>query len=138
MKKSLAGRRPAPLGFLDGYRFELIALLDLVDDVLAAGDRSEDGMLAIQPVGGDVCNEELAAVGIGPGIGHGERTDFVLVGIAFGLVFKAVAWTAAPGTCWVAALDHEIGDDAMKHRAVIKAFARQEDKVVDGLGRVFS
>ena len=34
----------------------------------------------------------------------------------------------------IAALDHEIRDDTMKNGAVVEAFARQENEIVDGLG----
>jgi hypothetical protein len=42
---------------------------DALDDVLAAGDLAEDGVLAVEPralVGGD--DEELRAVGVGPAL----------------------------------------------------------------------
>src|SRR5690349_10270267 len=124
------------LGFLDGYRFELIALLNLVHHILAAGDLPEHGVLAIEPIGDDVGDEELAAVGIGSGVGHGEGADFMLIRIAPGLVLKFIAGSAAAGAGGIAALDHEVGDHAMKHGAVVKAFAREEDEIVDSLGGV--
>ena len=94
-------------------------------------------MLAIQPVGRDVGDEELAAIGVRAGIGHGQRADLVAIGIALGLVLELVAGAAAAAGRRVAALNHEILDDAMELRAVIKAFAGQEYEIVHRLGRVF-
>src|SRR5579864_1132790 len=77
------------LRFGYGHAFELVALLGGVDHVLALGDLSEDGVLAVQPVGGDVGDEELAAVGARPGVDHRERAHFVLVWVALELVVEA-------------------------------------------------
>ena len=96
---------------------------------------AEDGVFAVEPIGHDVGDEELAAVGAGAGVGHRERSDLVLVRIAFELVFEAIAGAAAAGAGGVAALDHEVGDDAVEDGAVVEFVAGQEDEVVDGLGR---
>jgi hypothetical protein len=45
-------------------------LLGGVDYVLPFEDLAEDGMLAVEPIGDDVSDEELTAVGAGSGIGH--------------------------------------------------------------------
>ncbi len=86
--------------FLNGDRLQLVALLNLVDHVLAAGDLAENGVLAVQPIGDDVRDEKLAAVGVRAGVGHRERADLVLVRIALGLVFELVAGAAAAAGRW--------------------------------------
>ena len=50
--------------------------------------------------------------------------------IAFNFVFEPIARSAATGTGRIAALDHEIGNYAMKHGAVIKSLAGEKDEVV--------
>ena len=55
------------------------------------------------------------------------------------LVGELVAGTAAAGAFRVAALNHEIGNDAMKNGAVVERLAglgsfRQADEVLDGAG----
>ena len=45
--------------FGDRHALERIVPFDLVDDVLAALDLAEDGVLAVEPVGDDVGDEEL-------------------------------------------------------------------------------
>ena len=49
-------------------------LLNLLDDIHTLDDGAEDGVLAIQPGGLDGADEELRAVGVGAGVGHGEDT----------------------------------------------------------------
>jgi len=108
------------LGLGDGEGFDLVALLDGVDDVFAAGHLTEDGVLVIEIGAVDVGDEELAAVGAGSGVGHGDDSRLVaLVGAAFDFVFEAVAGTAAAGAFGAAALDHEVGDYTVEIQAVL-------------------
>ena len=51
------------------------------------------------------------------------------------LICEAIARTAATGAGGVAALDHEIGDHAVEDGAIVETLARQEDEIVDRLGR---
>ena len=104
-----------------------------------------------QGVGGDG-DKELAAVGSGAAVGHGQLAGLVeLVRRALGLVAEAVAGPAHAGAGGVAALDHEVGNDAMEDGAVEELvgglFAGggvgplfgalgQFDEVLDGDGRV--
>ena len=66
-----------------GYRFEDDGLVGLVlsaagdegdfgDDLLALDDFAEDGVVAGEPGRGGDSDEELAAVGSGAGVGHGQ------------------------------------------------------------------
>ena len=48
--------------------------LHLLHDVHALGHGAEDDVLAVEPVGLDGAQEELRAVRVGAGVGHGEDT----------------------------------------------------------------
>src|SRR6185503_454396 len=90
-------------------------------------------------VGG--ADEELAAVRVGPGVGHCQRTTAVVA--MDRLVGELVARPARPdpgriqrgllAVLPVAALDHEAGDDAMEDHVVVEALLRQVDEVLGGL-----
>ena len=47
--------------------------LDLGDDVHALDDLAKDGVAAVEPVRLGRRDKELAAVGVGAGVGHGEQ-----------------------------------------------------------------
>src|SRR5215213_2479932 len=115
------GHRAAPrrlLGLLDHHPLEA-QLLDRpvarvavdggdgVDHVHALDDLAEDGVLAVQPGGGDLGDEELGAVGVGPGVGHGQVPRPVEAVGAADLVLELVAGAAPSVPERVAALDHE-------------------------------
>ncbi len=74
-----------------------VALLDRIDDGLAFQDLAEDGVAAVQPIGLDVGDEELAAVGVRAGVGHRQRADLMLHAILF--VFELVARAPVPRPC---------------------------------------
>src|SRR6185369_16654118 len=78
---------------------------------------------------------ELAPVRVRAAVGHRERAalDAVLVG----LVLELVARAARPVSTRAAALDHEVGDDAMECDPVVNPVLRELHEVVDGPGRVF-
>merc|ERR1712037_598884 len=91
--------------------------LDLLDGVHALDDLSEDDVLAVEPGGLCGAQEELAAVGVGAGVGHGQdaRTGVLQLEV---LVLElhpvdGLAARAVPGG-EVAALAHEVGDDAVE------------------------
>src|SRR5690349_866557 len=67
---SLKCSAPWELLFGDHHAGKRVALLDGVDDILTLGYLAEDGVLAVQPVGLDMSDEELAAVCAGSGIRH--------------------------------------------------------------------
>src|SRR5437763_9404147 len=106
--------------------------LDGVDRIHARGHASEHGVLAVEPrrrVGGD--DEELRAVGVRAGVGHGERAALDLVLVE--LVLERVAGTAGAGALGAAALDHEVGDHAMEDEAVVEAVGGELAEVLDRL-----
>src|SRR3954451_9518262 len=109
--------------------------LDGVDRVHAVGHPPEHGVLAVEPgrrLGRD--DEELAAVGVGPGVGHGQSGALDLVVVE--LVLEGVAGPARAGPVGGAALDHEVLDDPVEDHAVVEAVARELQEVVHRLGRV--
>src|SRR6185312_14858675 len=108
---------------------------DRVDDVHAVGDASEDRVLAVEPRGRwGRDDEELAAVRVRAGVRHRECAAHDLVVVE--LVLELIAGAAGAGARRVAALDHEVRDDAVEDDTVVEAVARELDEVVDGLRRV--
>ena len=77
-------------------------------------------------------DEELAAVGVGAGVGHRDRTDLVATrGRQF--VLEAVAGATTAGAGGVAALAHEAVDDAVEDDAVVVVVPGERHEVVDRL-----
>ena len=66
-------------------------------------------------------DEELRAVGVGAGVGHGEHSRAGVLEVLVELVFEGVARPARAGALGAAGLDHEIGDDAVELQAVVEA-----------------
>ena len=54
--------------------------------------------------------------------------------VVFAFVFEFVARSTHTGAGRIAALRHEVGNDAMEGDVVVKALIGQEDKVIDGFG----
>ena len=102
--------------------------LDFLDDVHTFDDDAEHDVLAIEPRGLDGAEEELRAVGSGASVGHRKDTRAgvlkleVLIG-ELGPVDGLAAGARAVSE--VAALDHEVGNDAVEGGAL----------VVEGLAR---
>ena len=104
--------------------------LHRVDDLEALHDLTEVVVLRRQvDAAGAADEEELAAVGVRAGVGHGHRADLVL--LLDGLVVEAVAGAAAAGAGRVAALAHEAVDDAVEDDAVVVVLCGEEHEVVD-------
>ena len=84
-----------------------------IENVEAIGDSAENGVLAIEPVAGDEGHEELGAVGVGTGIGHGQVTS---LGVLDGevLIVELVAVdglaTSAVASGEITTLGHELSD----------------------------
>ncbi len=92
---------------------------NLGHDILTFDDFAKDGVVAGEPRRGRNGDEELAAVGAGAAVGHGQLAGLVeLVRRALGLILEAVAGSAHAGARRVAALDHEVGNHAVKDGAV--------------------
>src|SRR5277367_1423335 len=124
--------RGRPSRLRNRHALDDIALFDGIHHVLVGLTfyLSEDGMLAVEPIGYDMRDEELRAVGIRPGVGHRECAGLMFARIVSRFIAEAIAGAAAAGAGGVAALDHEIGDDAVEFHAVIKFVTGQEDEIV--------
>src|SRR5438034_3069687 len=62
-------------------RFHFVVLRNLVDYVLSLGDLSENGVDSVKVRLGSMTDEELAAAGVLPGVGHGQGPRDVLVDV---------------------------------------------------------
>jgi len=95
----------------------LALLLHLLDDVESTFNVTENDVLAVQPAGLDCADEELGAIGVGPGIGHGENSWSSMCQLEV-LVSELLAVDAL-ASCTVAAgevsaLAHEVGNDPVE------------------------
>src|SRR5439155_4671535 len=72
-------------------RFHFVVLRNLVDYVLSLGDLSENGVDSVKVRLGSMTDEELAAAGVLPGVGHGQGPRDVLVDVLLGLALDGVA-----------------------------------------------
>lgn len=93
-------------------------------------------MFAVEPRGGDVGDEELAAVRARAGVGHGEDAGFAVAEGFVELVRELVAGTAGAVAARIAALDHEVGDDAVKGQAVVVAAFGEVEEIGGGHGNL--
>src|SRR5690606_5338922 len=76
-------------------------------------------------------DEELAAVGVGAGVGHGQDPALVADAVA-GLVLEGIARAAGAGPPGTAALDHEVRNDPVEVQAVVEALPGQVHEAGDG------
>lgn len=116
-------------------------------DVEAGDDFAEDGVVGWE---GIICDhdEELGAVGVATGVGHGEPAIFVdrafvrttLERNLFGrhvldlVVGELITRTTRASAEWIAALDHEAWDDAVEDGAIVKMTIDEIDKIGSGVG----
>ncbi len=114
--------------------------LDLLDDVHALDDGAEDDVLPVQPGGLGRAQEELRAVGVGAGVGHGEdpRAGVLQLEVLVGelvAVDGLAAGAVAVGE--VSALAHEVGDDPVEGGALVAVAllaGAEGAEVLGGLG----
>ena len=121
---------------MDGDIRNGITAFDGVDDVLAFGRFSEDGVFSVEVRGGAMGDEELGSVGVGSGVGHGEDAGLVVTTVGLALALELVAGASGAGASGAAALDHEVGDDAVKFQAVVVAAGGEAEEGGHGDGCV--
>src|SRR5438128_5882353 len=106
-------------------RFDFVVLRNLVDHVLSLGDLSENDVDSVKVRLGSMTDEELAAAGVLPGVGHGQGPRDVLVDVLLGLALDGVAGPAGADASLpglrnrVTTLNHEVRDHAVKLGGVI-------------------
>jgi hypothetical protein len=76
-------------------------------------------MTAVEKGSGLMGDEKLAAVGIWPGVGHGEYASLTVPEVGMKFVFKPITGSAGAIAHRVTALDHEARDDAVKYGPVV-------------------
>src|SRR5207248_9382419 len=97
---------------------------DGLDHVVALGDLPEDRVLAGEVRRARHRHEELRAVRVRAGVGHGQEARLVeRRTVRRDLVGEVVAGPAPAGAGGVAALDHEVGDDAVEDRPRVQRLA---------------
>ena len=101
----------------------VLAIASTTAPALGVGDLAEDGVLAVEVRGRPDGDEELRAVGVRAGVRHREQVRPVEGQLRVELVGELVARPAVTLAQRVAALDHESGDDAVEHRAVVERVA---------------
>jgi len=111
------------LGAILGVRFDS---LQGVEDVQAADDAAEDGVLAIQVGAGAECHKKLRLVGVRSTVGHAKDAAPAVREVGLELVLERSAFlegrlAAPPRAGWVTALDHEVADTAVEARLLVVA-----------------
>jgi hypothetical protein len=91
-------------------------------------------MMAVQPGGSIQGDEELAASGVGAGIGHGQDPFPAVSQAGTEFVVDGVARAAHAGAGGIPALDHEAVDDPVENDPVIESLLHQLPEVPGGFG----
>jgi len=91
-------------------------------------------VLAVEPGGDDSGDEELGAVGVGTGVGHGKKTGLGVVELEV-LISELVAVdglaTSAVAAGEVTTLEHELGDHTVESAALVaEGLARTADTLL--------
>src|SRR3989441_1544905 len=121
-------------------RFDFVVRRILVAHVLPVGDLPERGVDSVRVRRGRMQDEELAAAGVFPGVGQGQRPRVVLGDFLRGLAFEGVAGPAGADASLpglrnrVTTLNHEVRDHAVKLGAVIESRVREFLEVRDHAG----
>ena len=106
------------MNYFDGQIRAIVGIAgqlgNFVGDFLAFDDFAENRMLVVQPRCGGNREEKLAAVGAGSGVGHGELAGLVVLQRRMKFVGESIAGATSAVATRAAALNHEIGDDAVE------------------------
>ncbi len=113
---------------------------DLLDNVHAIDNRSENNMLSVKPCGLHSTQKELGAVGVGSGVGHGQDSR---PGV---LQFKVLIWKLVPVNGFssssivvgeISSLAHEISDDTVEARTLVTESAFTGAQLTEVLGSLW-
>lgn len=106
-----------------------------LDDTQTALDATENSVLPIEPGCGCQGDKKLAAIGVGPTVGHAQDARAGVLERSRDLVFEFFAvdgLASATGTGGVAGLDHEVGDDAVEDDIVVVSALGKGSEVFAG------
>jgi len=113
---------------------------NLLDDIHALDDLSEDDVLSVQPLSLGGAQEKLTAVGVGAGVSHRQNSgSSVLEGEVLVLKLVSVDGLSSGSVVVgeVTTLAHEVGDDPVEGRSlepVALLAGAQGAEVLRGLG----
>src|SRR5439155_16197244 len=93
---------------------------DFICNVLAFDHFAKNSVLIVEPRCRCNSDKKLATVAIGSGIGHGKFAGLGVFQRRMKFVGEFVARSAHAGALWAAALNHEIGNDAVEDESIIK------------------
>ena len=107
---------------MDSDLLDFVTLSDGVDHVLTFSCLAENRVVAVEVWSRKVCDEELGTVCVWSSVRHGEDTWLVvLVECWLAFALELVAWATHSCASWVATLDHEVVDHAVKDDAVVES-----------------
>jgi len=101
-----------------GFAGVSTAGFDSLQEFLSLDDFTEDDVLSIEPRAFNESQEELRAVGVGTGIGHGQKTRSGVLNIeVFILEFSTIDGftTSTVASSEITTLSHELGDDSVEN-----------------------
>ena len=123
----------------------LVTLAHSVHHILVGSGEhlSENGVLAVEPLGGHMGDEELGTIGTLPrpgaaGVSHSQQAGLGELQVGATLVIKLVAGATAAGALRVATLNHEICNHTVESQTIIEALAGQVQEAGGGHGSLGS
>ena len=120
---------------------EFLTTLNGVDNVHTFADRTENGMISVQPRRCYCGEEKLGAPSVSTGVRHGKNARFVVLEGQCGRFARDLpAWATGSGSARhgvfgvrTAALNHEIFNDTVKVETVVVAHVHQFHEVGHGV-----
>src|SRR5690606_7192 len=94
-----------------------------VHHFLALLHKTKDRVLVVQPWGGPMGDEKLAAVGPGTCIGHGQYARPRMPELRVELVVKFISWISRSASQRATSLYHKIGYDPVELQAIVIGLA---------------
>jgi hypothetical protein len=109
----------------------LIALTDGINYIQTLHNPAEAGMIAVEVCGifPAVANEKLGTAGIAAGMCHGQHATVMKLIASREFAINLITRATGSGTMWATSLNDEIGDNAMKSKAIVITFLCKAYKV---------